>query len=261
MAAQEILDLASLEKAIEHTDELFGHARPWWSGHGKQTWELIARVFRREAGADGNEPYRERELLTHFMDRAITRHTSCPDRTDLFGWMFLARHYGLPTRLLDWTASPLIALYFAVCDNKHDTEPGHLYALSPGRLNEATAEQNTERFSTMEPLVLQYALDAIGDTTKVYKDTLPTAISICTREIDARLVVQQSVFTLHADETALPKINGSQQFLKVFTIPTTAKQGLRNRLAWLGLRPADLFPDLEHLAAELREAKFHDSPV
>src|SRR5262249_27965424 len=115
--------------------------------------------------------------------------------------------------------------------------------------------------STLEPVVQQHGLDAIGDTRKVHTDTLPPAIAICTREIDARMLVQQAVFTLHANDTPLPDIETSAKFLTRFTIPSASKKNVRDRLACLGLRPASVFPDLEHLAAELRDAEFHDKAV
>lgn len=261
MAAPEIVDLASLERAILTAHQCFKEARPWWRGHGKTCWQLRPRIFRPDAGTSGSKHYREREFLAHFRDRAMVRHGNVPLPNDHIGWMFLAQHYGLPTRLLDWSASPLIGLYFAVYDERYDSEPGHLYALSPGRLNVATAGQQTERFSTSEPLVQQYALDAIGNTEKVYADKLPIAITICTREIDVRMLVQQSVFTLHADETQLLEIHCSKAHTISFTIPASAKQAVRHRLAWLGLRPSNVFPDLEHLAAELGKAEFLNSLV
>jgi FRG domain len=254
-----IVSLASLEKAVLETNRLFSHARPWWRGHAKQSWELIPRVFRAEA--KGGKPYNERELFAHFRDRATTRYTNHPGVRDHIGWMFLAQHYGLPTRLLDWTASPLIGLYFAVSDETHDSEPGHLHALSPGRMNKVLAGQYAERFSTLEPFVQQYALDAIGQKDKVHTDPLPNAVAIGTREIDVRMLVQQSVFTLHSDATALSEVASDPPILATFVIPASAKQQLRWRLAWLGLRPASVFPDLEHLAAELRAAEFLSVPV
>jgi hypothetical protein len=255
----EIVGLASLEKALIETNKLFSDARPWWRGHARQSWELKPRVFRPEA--KGGKPYNERELFTHFRDRATTRHITHPDVKDHIGWMFLAQHYGLPTRLLDWTASPLIGLYFAVSEDKHDSEPAHLHAMSPGRMNKVLAGQDTERFSTLEPFVQQHALDAIGEKDKVYPDPLPKAVAICTREIDARMLVQQSVFTLHSDGTALSEIGANPPMLVTHVIPPSAKEQLRWRLGWLGLRPASVFPDLEHLAAELRAVEFLTRPV
>jgi hypothetical protein len=57
-----------------------------------------------------------------------------PDPDDYFGWLFLAQHYGLPTRLLDWSESPLVALYFAVTEG-HEDHDGCVWALWPGGLN------------------------------------------------------------------------------------------------------------------------------
>jgi hypothetical protein len=260
VAVKEIVDIASLEAAIQHATKVFHGARPRWRGHGVENWELKAGVFRNDAGPKRSEPHNEHAIFTLFRDRAATRHTGHPELDDHIGWMFLAQHYGLPTRLLDWTASPLIGLYFAVANGEHDARPGHLYALSPGELNLATTRQDSERFSTLEPFVQQYALDAMGDTREVYDKRLPDAVAISTREIDARMLVQQSTFTLHANAKSLLDIRGNEHFLVGFTIPSASKKEVRDRLAWFGLRPASIFPDLEHLAAELRSAEFLAKP-
>src|SRR5262249_32320136 len=119
------------------------------------------------------------------------------------------------------------------------------------------ARVNAERFSTMEPLVQQYALDAMGDTRKVYPDALPKAVALRTRKIDVRMFVQQAAFTLHADGTPLSEIGANPPFLAMLEVAAFAKRELRSRLAWLGFRAANVYPDLVHLAAELRGVEFH----
>lgn len=110
-----IEDLTTLEAAIDEAVRTF-RFYPLWRGHGNIDWKLQPEVYR--SSPDGRK-YEELTLLRLFMDQAISRHTQCPPTNDKLGWLMLARHYGLPTRLLDWSLSPLVALYFAVQPNDH----------------------------------------------------------------------------------------------------------------------------------------------
>ena len=69
----------------------------------------------------------EQEIFLDFK-RKYSRYTSCRPQNDM-EFLFLAQHYGLPTRLLDWTYNPLIALYFA-CSTNFDKD-GVVFHMMP----------------------------------------------------------------------------------------------------------------------------------
>lgn len=114
----EVVDLASLQRAILETKEQFAGLYPLWRGHANIDWKLQAEVFR---PTSNGSPANESTLLGYFMSHAERRYQRCPPGSDRVAWLMLARHYGLPTRLLDWSMSPLVALYFAT---QHDDVDG-----------------------------------------------------------------------------------------------------------------------------------------
>jgi hypothetical protein len=205
---------------------------------------LVPQAFRSNPERPG-QFYDETGLIGHFVSRAPSRlHRPCPDANDFFGWLFLAQHYGLPTRLLDWTESPLVAAYFAVLE--HPNDDGCIWALWPNRFFDAA----NGLVQIRDPRVRKIAGSAF--TGRRLPKVVP-AMAIDGQEIDPRMQAQMSRFTLHSDHTSLeggePE---SPQWLVQFVIPKKAKETVRAQLSALGIRRSNLFPDLASLAAELR---------
>jgi FRG domain len=127
-----LTDVAKVIEAARDVLRPFENDTAWWRGHAKADWRLAAHAHRRDPQRQNGET----TLIGHFVSRAPSRsHRACPAEGDHFRWLFLAQHYGLPTRLLDWTESPLIAAYFAVQDHQLWTEDGCIWALWPTGLN------------------------------------------------------------------------------------------------------------------------------
>jgi FRG domain len=269
-----VTNLASLESAIEDLQGSFDGEALWWRGHRSVNWDLEAGVFR--PGPNGNK-YSEHALASHFQARALGMlgHRSKPSSE--LEWLFLAQHYGLPTRLLDWTENPLVALHFAVRQEqgqKYENEDdGCIWVLSPSHLNQENscpADPSQAQFgliSSDERVVRAMAEQAFGLKEEVVKQRLgfdpsllPTAIAIESPEIDARIIAQSGRFTLHGCPSALVPTASNAAYLRKLVIPASAKPFIRQRLDWLGLRVWNLFPDLQSLAQGLRDHDFASNP-
>ena len=88
-------------------------------------YSLTPSVFR--------DDHPESDYSHNFRDLAATSG-DMPSYNELDRWLFIMQHHGLPTRLLDWTESPLVALHFALHDNFNEDDAA-VVALDPTRLN------------------------------------------------------------------------------------------------------------------------------
>lgn len=251
-----ISNLASLECALWEVGKRWGGVELLWRGHANSDWLLKAEVFR---SMPNQTLYDETSLLGYFTAYARTRHQHCPEKDDLFAWLLLARHYGLPTRMMDWSTSPLVALYFAINDETVLSGDGCLWALHAGLLNKHMLGGGSPRLMPPDGPEITTLISAATVADRTMKKELANrhggqVLACGPYETDARMLVQQGAFTVHSDATDLATIAmaPSEPWRRAFIIPADAKAELRNLLGALGIRSKNLFPDLHTLARELK---------
>ena len=235
----EVHSLADLIEAAHNAEQQFD-GQVWFRGHAQQNWMLVPSAHRRH-------PVLESQFANHFRLRAPSIAKGCPNHLDYGSWLPLMQHYGLPTRLLDWTESLIVAAFFAVSykPTKHDAV---IWMLAPGKLNEQSIGQMIP-FLTHEiisPLVV-----AAFSEQKEYK----YSIAALAPRTDPRMTAQLGNYTIHGSRDSLEAHSASNRFLARILIPLGSQDKVRADLSVSGIRLSSLFPDLSHLAVELSELR------
>jgi hypothetical protein len=214
----------------------------WYRGHGDYRWRLCPRVLRYRRCAT-----RERAiaLLSQFKQMAPRRLPHPLPSGDL-EWMQTAQHYGLPTRLLDWTMSRSVALYFACL---HPDVDGVVSLLDPLALNAASlAGQRVILDGKSEPetvapyLYLGAPQDELGVRT----------VAIAPPQSNERIACQKGTFTLHGSHRLALTLEEAPTLIAV-PILRRHKRCLMRELRDTDTDRAALFPEPEHLCKHLCE--------
>ena len=223
---------------------------PWFRGHSNSKWRLDPSQFRvaRRHGGIGSDWYNESTLLSEFKYRAPTYLNSARLPTDDWEWLFLVQHYGLPTRLLDWTESALIALHFALRDNRGASDAS-VWMLDPWWLNKQSLGEYDIPYAG-DPRVSRWA-----PGRQELEDRLPVAIK--PMQASPRITAQRGFFTIHGtDRLGLHQIAESaarKNELHELVIPVEYVIALKRDLALAGISETTVFPELEGLCREMKE--------
>lgn len=266
--------------------------RPFYRGQGKRVidgyklWPSIARYEYLKQKTTSELIEIEKRALATFANHVIGHVNHIP--RDDWEMLALAQHHGMPTRFMDWTTNPLVALYFATRETEKDND-GNLidsavYVLIQQPDNYATLrnqqektdlesdEDEEENSDSIDDPYIQYGIDSeteddisevekpIEKTTakkEAYRESSFTPFDITSNVIYEPPHVSQRIRT--QDGVLLASFNPlspleEKDYLEII-IKAEAHDTIRKRLDLYGVFDKQLFPDLDGMAKWL---KFHE---
>lgn len=191
--------------------------------------------------------------------------------------MTYAQHFGVPTRMLDFSTNPLVALYFACCDSNKD-EDGSVWAINRDHyVNwfKQGYKGSSKKFTDND--VINYILADMGYISEKSSDfdfVRPYIRSV--PYVDRRMAAQSSVFLIWTSQKesldsmistgnfypyksdVLHKVVDDIRFLSVMKIVGEFKYRILQELNQVGINQATLFPGLDGSGNHIRELMRRD---
>lgn len=236
------LSRSSVADFLSIVEDEAGNYRSLFRGQSDSRWGLVPGLYRMSCGQignpDKNESYNviENEAIRRFFDegnpylpRFVRGYSS--DRV-------LAQHFGVPTRLLDWSGDPLVALFFAVEHFRVETDAA-VYVIRPN------AKYRPEEVSSI----------------------VHEVVALKPPIIDLRIANQKSIFTIHPyGDASQPfvqlddrpnigaQVADAEKVRRIFSkiiIPKSFKAQLNRSLSSMGYDRAHLFPGLDGVGSSV----------
>ncbi len=192
------------------------------------------------------------QLESHLVRNFIKYTGVDPSAHSIWSWLSIARHHGLPTRLLDWTYSPLVAMHFATSNIDKYNSDGVIWCVDyiemhkflPERFKRLLREENADIFTTVMLGKIYSKLDDLPKMSGKF------ALFFEPPSMDERIINQ---FALHS-VTSSPELHLEEilkihpELFKRVIIPKEIKWEIRDKLDQSNIHERVLFPGLDGLS-------------
>lgn len=257
--------ITSLDKYTRYVESLrHSNDRPrWFRGSGRYSYDLSPSLFRHPSITDADELIRlEGRIIERFRQRCIPFMSR--QITENWEYLFLMQHFGVPTRLLDWTENPYMALFFALTTAhlgiKHGVEKyldsAAVWIVDPLIWNNKALSHYTYRGAI--DILTHY-----DDKLDAYKPLIDLGsmkeepVAMFGTYNSPRIIAQRGAFTIFGRNTESMNnryITQSypQDCLIKLKIPASKIRDLLDSIIAIGITDSVVYPDLDGLARETK---------
>ncbi|MBF0539219.1 MAG: FRG domain-containing protein [Nitrospirae bacterium] len=258
LVEKEIDNLEEFMKFIE--GNMTGSKPLWYRGCGDTSYKLTPTLYRHPEYKEFETCYKiERDILNYFKERSVPFQTRILKNDEDWEHLFLMQHFAVPSRLLDWTENPFIALYFALTSHKKDkTANAAVWVLAPILWNKKALNPNVGILSISQPMLNSYMPNADPSSISAAPIALYGIFN------STRIVAQRGVFTIFGTNLEpMEEIYEQDKYpddcLRKIIIPNDRIEKLLNSVISIGITDSVVFPDLDGLSKEIR--RFHGYEV
>jgi hypothetical protein len=265
MALDDFFQTIECQDWEQFIEQLERHEAGWlFRGVRNAEWTLQPSL-ERHAPADRKRSGSEQMLLEEFKRRAHLHLGAHHVPADDIEWLALLQHWGGPTRLLDFTASPYVAAYFAVEDADAAKEPlCAVWAVDKYSIWRCSGAVLVPDPKGVDPdkfhRVVGYSMgrEPSWFSERVLKNTHTCVIEVVPGRFSERVSLQQGVFLcpVNVDASFMENLSATglhRTSLKKLTFPTRFRGRALERLRAMNITRATLFPGLEGLAQSFRQ--------